>query len=217
MARVLIAGCGYVGSALGRSLAGDGNTVFGVRRHPAGLPDPIEPVAADLAVPATLQAIPKDLQQIVYAVSPGGAEDLLYRTAYVDGLRNLLDLLRERDEHPTRIVFVSSTAVYGQSDAEWVDETTDGAPTHWSGKRLLEAEALLRDSEFPGTVLRLGGIYGPRRTRMLQRIRYADKEANYCARCQTDGKLLADRSLSRLLKKDWPKTLDELEARRGPR
>lgn len=49
----------------------------------------------------------------------------------------------------------------------------------------------------------------------VQRIRYADKEANYCARCQTDGKLLADRSLSRLLKKDWPKTLDELEARKG--
>jgi formamidopyrimidine-DNA glycosylase len=46
----------------------------------------------------------------------------------------------------------------------------------------------------------------------IQRIRYADNETNYCARCQTDGKLLADRSLSRLLKSDWPRTLDELEA-----
>jgi len=45
----------------------------------------------------------------------------------------------------------------------------------------------------------------------IQRIRYADNETNYCARCQTGGKLLADRSLSRLLHKDWPKTLDELE------
>jgi formamidopyrimidine-DNA glycosylase len=45
----------------------------------------------------------------------------------------------------------------------------------------------------------------------VQRIRYADNEANYCARCQTNGKLLADRSLSRLLKKSWPKTLEELE------
>ena len=50
----------------------------------------------------------------------------------------------------------------------------------------------------------------------VQRIRYADNETNYCARCQTGGKLLADRSLSRLLKKDWPRTLDELE-RRAPR
>jgi len=46
----------------------------------------------------------------------------------------------------------------------------------------------------------------------VQRIRYADNETNYCARCQTEGKVLADRSLSRLLKSDWPRTLDELEA-----
>lgn len=45
----------------------------------------------------------------------------------------------------------------------------------------------------------------------VQRIRYADNECNYCPRCQTDGKLLADRSLSRLLKDDWPKTIDEME------
>jgi len=48
----------------------------------------------------------------------------------------------------------------------------------------------------------------------VQRIRYADNETNYCARCQTGGKLLADRSLSRLLKQDWPRTLEELEALR---
>jgi formamidopyrimidine-DNA glycosylase len=45
----------------------------------------------------------------------------------------------------------------------------------------------------------------------VQRIRYADNETNYCARCQTGGKLLADRSLSRLLKKSWPRSIDELE------
>ncbi|MBS3940611.1 MAG: formamidopyrimidine-DNA glycosylase, partial [Actinobacteria bacterium] len=45
----------------------------------------------------------------------------------------------------------------------------------------------------------------------VQRIRYADNETNYCPRCQTEGKLLADRSLSRLLKDDWPKTVDQLE------
>jgi formamidopyrimidine-DNA glycosylase len=47
---------------------------------------------------------------------------------------------------------------------------------------------------------------------LIQRIRYADNETNYCPTCQTGGKLLADRSLSRLLGKDWPRTLDELEA-----
>ncbi len=54
----------------------------------------------------------------------------------------------------------------------------------------------------------------PRCGEPIQRIRYADNETNYCARCQTGGKVLADRSLSRLLGKDWPRTLDELEALR---
>lgn len=52
----------------------------------------------------------------------------------------------------------------------------------------------------------------PRCGEKIQRIRYADNETDYCARCQTAGKLLADRGLSRLLKQDWPRTLDELEA-----
>ena len=59
------------------------------------------------------------------------------------------------------------------------------------------------------------GKYGepcPRCGEKIQRIRYADNETNYCARCQTGGKVLADRSLSRLLGKDWPRTLEELEA-----
>ena len=59
------------------------------------------------------------------------------------------------------------------------------------------------------------GRYGkacPRCGERIQRIRYADNETNYCARCQTGGKLLADRSLSRILKSDWPRTLEELEA-----
>jgi formamidopyrimidine-DNA glycosylase len=52
----------------------------------------------------------------------------------------------------------------------------------------------------------------PRCGEKIQRIRFADNETDYCAKCQTGGKLLADRGLSRLLKQDWPKTLDELEA-----
>ena len=59
------------------------------------------------------------------------------------------------------------------------------------------------------------GRYGepcPRCGEKIQRIRYADNETNYCARCQTGGRVLADRSLSRLLGSDWPRTLDELEA-----
>jgi len=68
--------------------------------------------------------------------------------------------------------------------------------------------------------MRVHGRYGqPCRVcgTTIQRIRYKDNETNYCARCQTEGRLLADRSLSRLLKEDWPKSLDELEERKAQR
>src|SRR5271165_6526384 len=77
------------------------------------------------------------------------------------------------------------------------------------------------DTGFPEKVtafrkdMAVHGRYGescPRCGEKIQRIRYADNETNYCARCQTGGKVLADRSLSRLLGADWPRTLDELEA-----
>jgi formamidopyrimidine-DNA glycosylase len=77
------------------------------------------------------------------------------------------------------------------------------------------------DRDFPEKVtafrkdMAVHGRYGlpcPRCGDKVLRIRYADKETNYCARCQTGGKVLADRSLSRLLGSDWPRTLDELEA-----
>jgi len=69
------------------------------------------------------------------------------------------------------------------------------------------------------TDMAVHGRYGspcPRCGEKIQRIRYADNETNYCARCQTGGKLLADRALSRLLRSDWPCTLEELEALKRP-
>jgi formamidopyrimidine-DNA glycosylase len=86
---------------------------------------------------------------------------------------------------------------------------------HWIEK--LDAEAAGRFPE-KVTAFREGmavhGRYGkpcPECGSPVQRIRYADNETNYCPRCQTGGKLLADRSLSRLLREDWPRTLEELE------
>jgi formamidopyrimidine-DNA glycosylase len=86
----------------------------------------------------------------------------------------------------------------------------------WIGQLRAEANAAFPEKV---TAFRKGmavhGRYGepcPRCGDKVLRIRYADKETNYCARCQTGGKVLADRSLSRLLGSDWPRTLEELEA-----
>ncbi len=171
MARVLIAGCGYVGTALGRELAARGDQVFGLRRRPEDLPREIHGVAADLCEPGSLDALPHGLQAVVYAASATGFSDEAYRAAYVDGVRNLLDALVRRNQAPRRIVFTSSTAVYGQQEGEWVDEDSVPAPVGFSGRRLLEGEKLLSGGPFPAVVLRLGGIYGPGRTRLVESVR----------------------------------------------
>jgi formamidopyrimidine-DNA glycosylase len=104
----------------------------------------------------------------------------------------------------------------------------EGARLHRATRDVLAewTERLRRQSagEFPSKVtafhteMAVHGRYGlpcPVCGTKVQRIRYADNETNYCPRCQTGGKLLADRSLSRLLKSDWPKSIDELEQLRS--
>lgn len=171
MRRVLIAGCGYVGTALGRMLAADGGEVFGLRRSPGKLPDGIEPVLADLTDPSSLDALPTDLDAIAVTVSADGRTEAAYRAAYVDSLRNLLDLLAAQGQTPARIVFTSSTGVYRQSGGEEVDETSPTQPASSTGRILLEAEQTLLAAPFPAVVLRLAGIYGPGRTRLIDRVR----------------------------------------------
>lgn len=171
MARTLIAGCGYLGSSLGQRLLLDAHSVWGLRRRAGALPAGLRAIEADLAIPNTLRELPGDLDYVVYSVAPAGPDEPLYRSACVDGLRNLLEALRVGGQHPSRLLYVSSTGVYGQEKGEWVDETSPAEPPHFTGRRLLEGEALALGGPFPASVLRLGGIYGPRRTGLLDRVR----------------------------------------------
>lgn len=171
MKRVLIAGCGDVGSRLGGLLARRGHGVWGLRRHPENLPEGIEPLAADLTDPVTLQDLPPDLDLVFYTAAAEGRSDEAYRQAYVDGVRHLLEALQEAGQTPQRILFTSSTGVYGQRDGSWVDETSPTEPESFTGRRVLEGEELLAQGPFPAVSLRLGGIYGPGRTRLLDRVR----------------------------------------------
>lgn len=172
MARCLIAGCGYVGEALGVRLASEGHTVYGLRRRVLRPLPGIIPIEADLAVPASLVDLPVALDTIFYLVSPGGAEDALYRSAYVDGQRHLYEALARRGQRPRRVLFASSTAVYGQRDGEWLDESSPTEPVDFRGRRLLEAESLLAKTAFiPGIAVRFGGIYGPRRSSLIESVR----------------------------------------------
>jgi len=171
VARVLIAGCGDVGTAVGLRLAADGHEVRGLRRRPDALPAPIVPCRGDLASGDGLEAAARGVELAVYAAAADAFSDEAYRSAYPGGLGNLLAALREVRAPVARVVFTSSTAVYGQEDGSWVDETSPTEPRGFSGLRVLEAERLLLASGLPAAVLRLGGIYGPGRTRLVDEVR----------------------------------------------
>ena len=170
MERVLIAGCGYVGSALAARLSERGHEVFALRRGETAPMPSVTAIRADLTdIDALRERLPPRLDSVVYMASAGATDDRAYRSAYVDGLRYLLAVL---DGHPVRrLIFTSSTGVYAQSTGEWVDEDSPAKPVHFSGRRLLEGERLLRSSRFSAVVVRFAGIYGPGRSRLIERVR----------------------------------------------
>jgi nucleoside-diphosphate-sugar epimerase len=169
VAHVLIAGCGYVGIALGLELLAAGDEVWGLRRNVSQLPTGFTAIAADLGGSGALAELPRALDYVVYCASADSSSDAAYAKAYVTGLERLLAALQPNAVR--RVFFTSSTAVYAQQQGQWVDEESETAPTHFSGVRLLEAEALLRSSRLPSTVLRCSGIYGPGRTRLIDSVR----------------------------------------------
>ncbi len=169
--RVLIAGCGYVGTELGAQLVQAGHAAWGLRRRPRGFPPGLAPLPADLHDPRTLRALPPDLDVVVYAASAGAAGVIAYRDAYVDGPRRLIDALVAQRQAPRAFVFVSSTGVYAQRTGEWVDEDAPTEPVEPSAQVLLEGEGVARTAPWTTVVVRLGGIYGPGRTTIVDAVR----------------------------------------------
>ncbi|WP_335999883.1 SDR family oxidoreductase [Halorientalis halophila] len=170
--RVAILGCGYVGLELGRQLAAD-HDVIGVRRSDAGIEAieaaGFESVRADVTDPDELTRVP-DADAVVFAASSGGRGADAAREIYVDGLRTAIDAFGTRDQAPDRLIYTSSTGVYGDHDGDWVDEETPLDPTTPKTEVLVEAERIAIDvaAEYgiDGTVARFAGLYGPDRYRL---------------------------------------------------
>lgn len=168
---VLIAGCGWLGSALGQRLLDAGHIVYGLRREPSALPASFTRLAADLSDPASLRAAlapHRDaIDTLVYAAGSNGRDDASYRLAYDDGVARTLDAL---DGAPLeRALFTSSTAVYDAADGDAVDEDTlvteEGHARH-----LLAGERRIQEACPRGVAFRLAGLYGPGRTRLVQSV-----------------------------------------------
>ena len=171
--RVVILGCGYIGIELGRQLTTAGHDVIGVRRSESGC-EAIEdagfsPHQADLTEGDDLAGLP-DADWVVFAASSGGRDAAAAREIYVDALGDAIDNYGARESPPDRLVYTSSTGVYGDHDGEWVDEETPLEPTTEKTEVLVEAERIARQQAaangIDGTVARFSGLYGPDRYRL---------------------------------------------------
>jgi nucleoside-diphosphate-sugar epimerase len=168
--RVLLAGCGDLGERVARRLRAGGAEVWALRRQlPPHGGHGIHWLRGDLADPASLHGLPAGITRLVYLPAPTTRDKATYRAIFVDGLRQLLDALDTRTL--AQLLFVSSSAVYGEHDGDWVDEASPTDPLGFNGAVLLEAEQWLAQQPLRSTVLRLAGLYGPGRLQLIERLR----------------------------------------------
>ncbi len=163
----LIVGCGYLGERVGKCLVERGERVFGTVRTAvrAGQLDHlgIEPLIADVFQPESFNALPST-ERILYCVAFDRSAGIDRRAVSIDGLKNFLD---RAPRAVRRIVFTSSTSVYGQTQGQWVTEDSPANPVEEPGKICKEAEDTLRSwceqTRCRRVVLRFSGLYGPGR------------------------------------------------------
>jgi nucleoside-diphosphate-sugar epimerase len=167
MPRVLIAGCGYVGSATADLFQARGWQVEGWTHSNESaeklVTKPYLVRAVDISDPAAVRKSAAPFDLVLHCASSGGGGPTSYQRVYLEGARNLIEQLQ-----PPRLLFTSSTSVYAQRGGEWVDEESPAEPAHETGKILRETEELLRQNR--GTVVRLAGIYGPGRAALLRKF-----------------------------------------------
>ncbi|RJG14354.1 SDR family oxidoreductase [Pseudomonas cavernicola] len=169
---VLIAGCGDVGGRLAERLLASAWTVYGLRRNVAALPAGVLPVAGDLEHSESPVAWPTGgLDYLVYSAAATRADEAGYRVAYVEGLRHVLGWLTQHGQTPKRLLFVSSSGVYGQQQGEWIDESSPAEAMSFSGQVMREAEQLALHSGIAASLVRLTGLYGPGREWLLTQVR----------------------------------------------
>ena len=168
--QALIVGCGYLGLRVAEKWRQQGHTVYAVTRSPERAAEfqqqGLHPLVTDICeIPAEMHWPSVDV--LLFAVGFDRTAGRSQREVYVDGLRAILERVSAR-----RVVYISSSSVYGQHEGEWVDEDSPTEPAQPGGQLCLEAEHLVAElcqsRQQSHSILRLSGIYGP--DRLLSRI-----------------------------------------------
>ena len=171
MRRIVIAGCGFTGLATARVFHAAGWNVLGLTHSAdsalALASEPWPAMACDISSPGAVSSIiekcGREPDAVIHCASSGRGGADAYRSVYLEGSRNLLDVLA-----PRRFLFTGSTSVYAQIDGGWVTEESPAVPPRETGRLLRETEDLVLSRG--GIVARLAGIYGPGRSVLLRKF-----------------------------------------------
>ncbi len=178
----LIAGFGDLGREIARNIHADpalaGETILALRRN---IPTPesaaekknspnLRWIQANLTDLESLQQLPTGITHVVFCAAPDQRDEVSYQATYVEGLKNLLQALTQTGNSQARVLFVSSTAVYGAEQQGWLDEKSATEPSGFNGRVLLEAEHEIKSQWSAHVILRLSGIYGPNRLFLLKQL-----------------------------------------------
>lgn len=165
---IVLAGAGDLGTEAGLRFVAAGHRVVGIRRRADVLPSAFERQSVDLR--HDRPDIPAETDVVVVALTAGERSAEGYRATYLQGLRHVMEAVAASRATP-RILLVSSTAVYDQSDGSWLDEHSEAAPASPTAAVLRSTEKELATTWADPVILRLGGIYGPGRERLIDQVR----------------------------------------------
>lgn len=163
MQRVLIVGCGYVGRAAADLFHAGGWRVEGWRRSRDEIAAPYPVITCDASNESAVAAHAAEVDVVVQSTSTRGGDAGAYGKVYLEAARNLALHFPH-----ARLLFTSSTSVYGQRGGEWVSETSPADPASETARVLRKTEELVLAHD--GTVMRLAGIYGPGRSFILDQL-----------------------------------------------
>ena len=179
--RIAILGAGWLGTHLAGQAINHGMHVSTLTRNPATSEKLYDlgvhqPITAQLHEATWHNKLLREQDFVVNCVSSAGGGIKGYRLSYLEGNRSILAWAGSK--HPASFVYTGSTSVYPQVDGQIVDETTSTEGASESGQVLLETERLIRENSLfaRNTILRLGGLYGPGRHYLLDRLKEGVKE-----------------------------------------